>query len=74
MADAELEWGKHDSFVVPNWTWHRLINSSRLEPAILFSMNDRPILDAFGLYREEKENSPLAPQLPVKTFVRPAAE
>jgi gentisate 1,2-dioxygenase len=74
LADAEFVWGKHDSFVVPNWTWHRLINSSRQEPAVLFSMNDRPMLDAFGLYREEKENSRPAPQMPVKATVRPAAE
>jgi gentisate 1,2-dioxygenase len=74
LSDGALEWDRHDSFVLPNWTWHRLVNTSPDEPAILFSMSDRPILDAFGLYREEGESNPLAPHLPVKTLVRPAAE
>ena len=74
LTDNELEWGKHDSFVLPNWTWYRLVNASRHESAFLFTMSDRPILDAFGLYREEGENNPLAPSLPVTTLVRPAAE
>jgi gentisate 1,2-dioxygenase len=40
---------------VPNWTWHRLVNASKTEPALLFTVTDRPILDAFGLYREQVE-------------------
>jgi gentisate 1,2-dioxygenase len=56
-GDKELRWEKGDCFVIPNWTWHRHRNSSRTEPAILFSMNDLPAQEAFDLYREEKSES-----------------
>lgn len=52
-----LDWRRHDSFAVPNWTWYRHVNRSRSEPAYLFSVNDIPVLRAFGLYREEPEIS-----------------
>lgn len=65
FGDRELDWGKHDSMAIPNWAWHRLINRSQKEPAILFSISDAPILTTFGLYREESEDgvavSPAAP-------------
>lgn len=51
--DATLDFARHDGMAVPNWSWHRLVNSSKTQPAILFSVTDRPILDAFGLYREQ---------------------
>lgn len=53
VGDKDFVWGRHDSFVVPNWTWTRLENVSAHEPAILFSLSDAPILDAFRLYRQE---------------------
>lgn len=49
-----LEWEDHDSFQVPSWRWHSHRNLSRTEPAILFSISDAPIAEAFGFYREEK--------------------
>lgn len=52
-ADKTMNWGRHDTFVVPNWCWHSHENSSETEPAFLFSMNDIPVLRPFGLYREE---------------------
>jgi gentisate 1,2-dioxygenase len=48
-----FNWEKGDTFVVPLWNWHEHANRSAKEEAILFSMNDAPILQAFGLYREE---------------------
>jgi 1-hydroxy-2-naphthoate dioxygenase len=57
VGEKVLEWDKHDSFVVPNWAWHEHANKSDGEEAILFSVNDIPVLQAFGLYREEPENS-----------------
>ena len=48
-----FEWEKGDSFVVPLWHWHEHLNRSSKEEAVLFSMDDQPILQAFGLYREE---------------------
>lgn len=53
VEDQEQTWGKHDTFVVPNWSWLRMINRSKREPAILFSMSDAPILEKFGFYREQ---------------------
>jgi len=48
-----FQWEKGDTFVVPLWSWHEHTNRSTTEEAILFSMNDTPVLKAFGLYREE---------------------
>jgi len=47
------EWEKGDCFVVPLWSWHSHQNRSKNGEAILFSMNDRPMLEALKLYREE---------------------
>jgi 1-hydroxy-2-naphthoate dioxygenase len=52
-GDKEMTWSANDCFVVPNWTWHRHINLSAAEEAILFTVNDAPVLRALGLYREE---------------------
>ena len=57
IGDRTLEWTKHDCFALPNWAWHEHVNRSKTEEAILFSVNDIPIIEAFGLYREEPENS-----------------
>lgn len=48
-----FHWEKGDSFVVPLWHWHEHANRSSGEEAILFSMNDMPVLKPFGLDREE---------------------
>ncbi|WP_234904140.1 cupin domain-containing protein [Mycolicibacterium frederiksbergense] len=53
---VELDWGPHDSFVVPNWSTHHFINRSAKE-AVLFSVNDIPALKALDLYFEEPELS-----------------
>jgi gentisate 1,2-dioxygenase len=50
-----LEWSKGDVFVVPNWAWHRHENRQADQDAVLYSMNDIPVYDAFGLYREQAE-------------------
>ena len=49
----ELKWGEQDCFFVPPWQWHQHRNLSKSEPAIIFSVTDRPALEAFGFYREE---------------------
>ncbi|HXG50843.1 MAG TPA: cupin domain-containing protein [candidate division Zixibacteria bacterium] len=46
------EWEKGDSFVVPHWRHHSHENRSK-DPAILFVMSDKPVMDALGHYREE---------------------
>ncbi len=53
VGDTEIEWQKHDSFVVPNWSWHRHLNRSRSDEAVLFSTNDMPAMQKLGLYREQ---------------------
>jgi gentisate 1,2-dioxygenase len=68
VGERELTWSQHDCFALPNWAWHEHINRSKTEEAILFSVNDIPIVSAFGLYREEPENSlhmANAPQVPI---------
>jgi gentisate 1,2-dioxygenase len=50
---VEFSWGEKDTFILPPWRWHQHINTSRSEPAILFSESDLPVLEALDLYREE---------------------
>ena len=50
----KLDWGLRDCFFVPSMQWHRHRNASKTEPAILFSVTDRPVLERLGLYREER--------------------
>ena len=49
----QLPWGAHDCFFVPSWNWHSFENKSTKEPAIIFSVTDRPVLESLGLFREE---------------------
>jgi gentisate 1,2-dioxygenase len=53
--DTTIPFAQHDGIATPNWTWHQFINTSKNDPAFLFTVTDRPILDAFGLYREQAE-------------------
>lgn len=52
-SENELSWSVRDCFNLPTWHWHRLINTSSSEAAILFSVSDRPLFEALRLYREE---------------------
>jgi gentisate 1,2-dioxygenase len=52
--DKQLSWAKQDCFFVPPWTWHQHRNLSSKDPAILFSVTDRPTVQSLGFYREEK--------------------
>lgn len=52
--------GPRDCFFIPSWQYHHFENSEGSEPFILFSMSDRPVLDALGLYFEEEEGKPSA--------------
>jgi gentisate 1,2-dioxygenase len=47
-----FDWTEKDMFVVPPWSWHEHANETGNE-AILFSIQDIPVLRALGLYREE---------------------
>ncbi len=52
VGEGSLEWKKGDSFVVPLWQWHAH-ESVGAEEAVLFSINDRPVMEALQLYKEE---------------------
>jgi gentisate 1,2-dioxygenase len=53
IGERRFDWEQGDSFVVPLWHAHRHLNRSSSQDAILFSMNDAPVLKALDLYREE---------------------
>lgn len=55
VGEGHLEWKKGDSFVIPLWQWHSHENLSA-EEAILFTINDRPVMEALQLHREEPKN------------------
>jgi gentisate 1,2-dioxygenase len=55
VGEGHLDWKKGDSFVIPLWQWHSHENLGDDE-AILFSINDRPVMEALQLHREEVEN------------------
>jgi gentisate 1,2-dioxygenase len=48
-----LHWDRGDCLVVPNWSWHRHCNEDAGKPAILFSLNDLPLLESLGFHREQ---------------------
>jgi gentisate 1,2-dioxygenase len=64
LQDREMAWEEGDSFVVPNWTWHRHRSTDGAQPSILFSMNDLPILQYVDLVREETTDGFDAPPKP----------
>jgi gentisate 1,2-dioxygenase len=48
-----FDWEQGDTVVLPSWCWHSHENRSDSADAVLFSVTDRPVLKALGLYREE---------------------
>jgi gentisate 1,2-dioxygenase len=56
-GDQDIQWGPRDAFVVPNWMNHRILNRSKSSRAILFAVNDIPLLEPLGLFREDPENT-----------------
>jgi len=53
IADGkEIPWEENDVIALTPWAFHELANDGGKE-AILFSLNDRPLLMNTGLYREE---------------------
>ena len=47
-----FDWSEGDFFVVPSYFWHEHANTGG-EPAILFSLQDFPLMKSLGIYREE---------------------
>ena len=50
---CRFPWSKGDIITLPSWALHEHANGSTKDAAVLFSIQDRPVLDALGLYREE---------------------
>jgi gentisate 1,2-dioxygenase len=48
-----FSWSKGDIIALPPWALHEHVNSSANEDAVLFSIQDLPVLHALGLYYEE---------------------
>ena len=48
-----FSWSKGDIITLPSWALHEHTNLSPREVAVLFSIQDRPVLEALGLYKEE---------------------
>lgn len=47
-----FDWGKGDIVAIPSWALHQHASTGS-EDAILFSITDRPVLEALGFYRED---------------------
>jgi gentisate 1,2-dioxygenase len=52
-----FEWETGDSFVVPSWA---CVDHQASEPADLFAIDDRPLLERLGLFREDRLPRPQA--------------
>lgn len=50
---CRFAWGKGDIIALPSWALHEHANRAARDVAVLFSIQDRPVLEALGLYREE---------------------
>ena len=47
-----FDWERNDIFCLPSWSLHEHHNTGK-EDAILFSINDHPVLEKFGFFREQ---------------------
>jgi gentisate 1,2-dioxygenase len=52
VAGRTFNWEENDIFVVPNFLWRRHISTGPGD-AILYTMNDRPLLEKIGQYRAQ---------------------
>jgi gentisate 1,2-dioxygenase len=52
IEGKRFDWEKGDIVALPSWARHDYANTGN-EDAILFSISDRPVLEALGFYREE---------------------
>jgi gentisate 1,2-dioxygenase len=50
---CRFSWGQGDILTLPPWALHEHANPSARESAVLFSIQDRPVLEVLGLYRDE---------------------
>ena len=50
----KFAWRKGDIIALPPWSLHEHANSSATDDAVLFSIQDAPVLSALGLFYEEE--------------------
>ena len=53
VDDKRFDWGAGDFLALPPWAKHEHINPSTSDEAWLFQVNDIPVLQKLGLYREQ---------------------
>ena len=53
IDDKRFDWSRGDFIALPPWARHEHLNASTTERAVIFQVNDLPILKALGLYREQ---------------------
>lgn len=49
-----FDWGQGDILAIPPWALHEHANVSKSADAVLFSIQDLPVLQSLGLYYEEE--------------------
>ena len=65
IRGERFDWQAKDTFVVPSWAFHEHVAE---DEAVLFSYNDSPLQQPFGLYREEAYEENGGHQLVTGTF------
>jgi len=63
-------WSQGDMFVIPSWAAHEHRNNSQKDRAVLFSIQDTPVMMALGKYREEPFTENGGHQTITSTFSR----
>jgi gentisate 1,2-dioxygenase len=53
VEGIQFDWQQGDMFAIPSWALHEHHNASSGDRAILFSLQDTPVMRALGKYREE---------------------
>ena len=51
IGEETFEWTKNDVFVVPSWIQY---SHTADKESVLFSISDRPMQEALGIWREGK--------------------
>ena len=53
VGSERFDWGPGDFFSIPPWAIHEHANRSHADEAVMFHVNDFPVLNALGLWREQ---------------------
>ncbi|HEY0614852.1 MAG TPA: cupin domain-containing protein [Candidatus Elarobacter sp.] len=54
IEGERFDWGRGDFIALPSWAQHEIANRSASDEAVLFHVNDHPVLKALGLWREAR--------------------